>query len=93
MNSKKTHNEAHERQVLTVFSQGWESTMIIYESSKMNKGSTCISQTKLLRDTHIQIMFFFCFQITHNYAIQELISCIAEYILVFIFIYGTYERK
>ena len=23
--------------------------------------------------------------------IQELISCIAEYILVFIFIYGTYE--
>jgi hypothetical protein len=59
MNSKKTHNEAHERQVLTVFSQGWESTMIIYESSKMNKGSTCISQTKLLRDTHIQIMFFF----------------------------------
>jgi hypothetical protein len=36
---------------------------------------------------------FFCFQITHNYAIQELISCIAEYILVFIFIYGTYERK
>lgn len=59
MNSKKTHNEAHKRQVLTVFSQGWESTMIIYESSKMNKGSTCISQTKLLRDTHIQIMFFF----------------------------------